>query len=178
MILSHSRPFLCCFGPFWGPRGYPNGPRVVQHDIKSCNIPMGSTLGRDKYPVCWMLVLTALLSHYQSDDEVYCLSLSLQKYMSTGRAFQKIFFVGTYTHNNVVNMVPQYLLNGCTVALSLSHRRWILTIIRTFLCDILPPNQYLQKAFWPNIVISFGTVPPHKYKGFTEGKIQKIHYGP
>ena len=44
MILSLSRPFWCCFGPFWGPRGYLNGPRVVQHDIYSCNIPMGSVL--------------------------------------------------------------------------------------------------------------------------------------
>ena len=33
VILSHSRPFWCCFGSFWGPRGYLNGPRVVQHDI-------------------------------------------------------------------------------------------------------------------------------------------------
>ena len=33
VILSHSRPFWCCFGPFWGPRGHLNGPRVVQHDI-------------------------------------------------------------------------------------------------------------------------------------------------
>ena len=66
----------------------------------------------------------------------------------------------------------------CALALSLSHRRWNLTIIRAFLCHILPPNQYLQKAFWPNIVISFGTGPPHIYKGFTKGKIQKIHYGP
>ena len=38
-------PFRCCFGPFWDPCGYPNGPRVVQHDIKSCNIPMWSVLG-------------------------------------------------------------------------------------------------------------------------------------
>ena len=45
VILSHSRPFWCCFGSFWGPRGYLNGPRVVQHDIYSCNIPMGSVLG-------------------------------------------------------------------------------------------------------------------------------------
>ena len=48
--------------------------------------------------------------------------------------------------------------------------------------NILPPNQYLQKTFWPNIVpsfgTSFGTGPPHIYKGFTKGKIQKIHYGP
>ena len=44
--------------------------------------------------------------------------------------------------------------------------------------NILPPNQYLQKACWPNIVISFGTGPPHIYKGFTKGKIQKICYGP
>ena len=28
-----------------------------------------------------------------------------------------------------------------TLALSLGHRQWNLTIIRTFLCDILPPNQ-------------------------------------
>ena len=33
VILSHSRPFWCCFGSFWGPRGYLNGPRVLQHDI-------------------------------------------------------------------------------------------------------------------------------------------------
>ena len=45
VVLSHSSSFRCCFGPFWGPRGYPNGPRVVQHDIKSCNIPMWSVLG-------------------------------------------------------------------------------------------------------------------------------------
>ena len=44
VILSHSGPFWYCFGPFWGPRGYRNGPRVVQYDIYSCNIPMGSVL--------------------------------------------------------------------------------------------------------------------------------------
>ena len=33
VILSHSWPFWSCFGPFWGPCGYLNGPRVVQHDI-------------------------------------------------------------------------------------------------------------------------------------------------
>ena len=38
MILSH-------FGAVLGPRGYLNGPRVVQHGIYSCNIPMGSVLG-------------------------------------------------------------------------------------------------------------------------------------
>ena len=65
-----------------------------------------------------------------------------------------------------------------TLALSLNHQSWNLTIIRAFLCDILPPNQYLRQAFWPNIVPSFGTGPPHIYKGFTKGKIQKIHYGP
>ena len=67
---------------------------------------------------------------------------------------------------------------GCTLALSLNHQSWNLTIIRAFLCDILPINQYLQQTFWPNIVPSFGTGPPHIYKGFTKGKIQKIHYGP
>ena len=36
---------LVLFWPFWGPREYRNGPRVVQHDIHSCNIPMGSVLG-------------------------------------------------------------------------------------------------------------------------------------
>ena len=50
--------------------------------------------------------------------------------------------------------------------------------IRTFFCKILPPNQKWEKGFWPNIFISFGTGPPHIYKGFTNGKIQKIHYGP
>ena len=50
--------------------------------------------------------------------------------------------------------------------------------IRTFFCKILPPNQKWEKGFWPNIFISFGTGPPHIYKGFTKGKIQKIHYGP
>ena len=67
---------------------------------------------------------------------------------------------------------------GWPVALSLNHQSWNLTIIRAFLCDILPINQYLQQTFWPNIVPSFGTGPPHIYKGFTKGKIQKIHYGP
>ena len=43
-ILSHSGPFWYCYGPFWGPRRYPNGPRVVQYNIYSCNIPMGSVL--------------------------------------------------------------------------------------------------------------------------------------
>ena len=43
-ILGHKGPFWCCFGSFWGPCGYLNGPRVVQHDIYSCNISMGSVL--------------------------------------------------------------------------------------------------------------------------------------
>ena len=57
--------------------------------------PLGykSTLGRDKYPVCWMLVLTALLSHYQSDDEVYCFSLSSEIY-EYWQGIPKDFFCG------------------------------------------------------------------------------------
>ena len=49
-VLSHSgdfEPFWAILVLFWailGPRGYPNGPRVVQYNIYSCNIPMGSVL--------------------------------------------------------------------------------------------------------------------------------------
>ena len=45
MPYEQKRSILVLFWPFWGPRGYRNGPRVVQHDIHSCNIPMGSVLG-------------------------------------------------------------------------------------------------------------------------------------
>ena len=55
---EHSRGVMTCSGSFlpvrvyfrqtglfWGPSGYPNGPRVGQHDIKSCIIPLGTVLG-------------------------------------------------------------------------------------------------------------------------------------
>ena len=82
------------------------------------------------------------------------------------------------TERLVRSFISRYMDNTWILALSLNHQSWNLTIIRAFLCDILPINQFLQQMFWPNIVPSFGTGPPHIYKGFTKGKIQKIHYGP
>ena len=51
-ILGHEWPFLvmkghygAALGHFGAPMGLCKGPRVVQHDKISCNIPMGSVLG-------------------------------------------------------------------------------------------------------------------------------------
>ena len=65
-----------------------------------------------------------------------------------------------------------------SLALSLNHQCRNFEKCSTFLCDILPPDQYLEKAFWPKIFPCYGTGPPHIYKGFTKGKTQKIRYGP
>ena len=56
-----------------------------------------------------------------------------------------------------LNLIQNYFLKICLLALSLNHQSGNLTNIRAFLCDILPINQYLQQVFCPNIVPSVGT---------------------
>ena len=81
VILSHSGPFQWCFGPFWGPRGYLNGPRVVQHDIYSCNIPMGSVLRSFWAYICIYIYIYIVLV-FASVPKIQITS-SLMNYHST-----------------------------------------------------------------------------------------------
>ena len=75
----------------------------------------------------------------------------------------KIPFISIKKYNNAIVLrtklqdIHSNKCSLCTLALSLNHQSWNWTSIRTFLGDILPPNQQLEKGVWPNIVISFAT---------------------